>query len=71
MAQKNLIEWLANNKEGWKGTPASYAPQVGVFGKNFSFNFMGETVIFAHGRQQYFHAIDLKQYQPLMCSDQK
>jgi hypothetical protein len=68
--QENLLNWLAKNKDEWKETPASYAPNLLVFGKSFSLNFMGTTVIFNHNGQQYYHPIEQNQYQFLMCSQQ-
>ncbi|WP_410210966.1 hypothetical protein [Aquirhabdus sp.] len=72
-AQRDLIEWLAENKNGWKKTPVSYASSsdVSISGKTFSINFIDQTVVIFYNLQQFDHAVDPKQYQSLICSNYK
>jgi hypothetical protein len=69
LEKKQLTLWLMHNKEGWKATPASYASSVVVSGKDFSFSFLGTTVIYNHEGQQYYHPIESHEYAFLICGN--
>lgn len=67
--QDKLAAWLAQNKEGWKATLATYVPGVLVSGNDFSINFLGSSVILNYESGQYAHSIEPKQYEFLLCGN--
>ena len=63
---ERLAAWLEANRAGWSVTPASYVPGVFVIGKNFSINFLKETVIINVPEGQYMKSVDPRDYEFLL-----
>ena len=63
---KQFKSWVANNKDGWETTPASYVPSVIVKGSGFTFNFLNEGVIVNVDGKQYSKAVNKSEYDYLL-----
>jgi hypothetical protein len=60
---------LASNQSQWAPTPVTYAPSVLVTGKNVSFNFVQDSVIFSKSGRQLSHRVPRSAYAFLRCED--
>ena len=64
---RKLSNWLLQNTDGWKSTPASYMPGLIVKGADFSLNYLDELVILNYEGGQYSHKVQSNEYQFLGC----
>ena len=60
---------LTSNQEDWESSLVTFAPSVLVTGRDFSINFLQDTIVLNHDHRQVTHQIPANSYAFLGCPD--